>query len=353
MASSARQYKVAAVQASSVYHDAAANTKKTIALLEEAAAQGAKLVIFSELWLSGYPFWCWMMGYGEAVSFVKDYYVKGAVEADGLESKLIADTCKRLAVRAVIGFAERSHGSLYMSQWIFGPDGLVMTRRKLKPSIMERVIFGEGDGSDIKVHDTELGRLGALQCWEHAQPLLTHTMGMQHEEIHCASWPSFPPELPHFSLSAEANASVIQTYAVQTGSYVISASSNLSQQNQDFICEGREHLRPHFPLGCGLTQIYGPEGKQLAERPKHDEEKIIYADVDLDTCFGARAAMDPSGHYARSDVFEVHFDNTPRRGIRVGPHGTHSTAPGGTRLLRKEIFSEIVVVEAEAVDPLA
>ncbi|KAM0747683.1 carbon-nitrogen hydrolase [Meredithblackwellia eburnea MCA 4105] len=340
MSSMSRQYKVAAVQKSSIYYDAQAATEKGIAILEEAAAAGAKLVVFAELWLSGYPFHIWLMSYGESVAFIKEYYTKGAVEANGPEAQAFAGACKRLGVRAVIGFAERDHGTLYMSQWIIGPDGSIVTRRKLKPSIMERVVFGEGDGSDIKVHDTELGRLGALQCWEHAQPLLKYAMGTQHEEIHCASWPSFPPKLPHHSLSQEANASVIQTYAVETGSFVVSSSSPISQQNIDYVVtRAGEQFRQMLPFGCGHTMIYGPEGAKLCELPPHDEETIIYADVDLDLCYVARSAMDPAGHYSRADVFEVHFNTAPRHTVRVGAHGTLLDLRGTSRQLRREMFA--------------
>lgn len=161
----------------------------------------------------------------EIHSFIKPYYTKSAVTAGGPEAAALSLACRRLQIRATIGYAERDHGSLYMSQWMIGPDGSIVSRRKLKPSLMERVVFGEGNvsaaaesnglveradgfviglqGSDLLVLETEIGRVGALQCWvslchvclrwpsahthsclqEHTQLLIKHSLAVQHEEV--------------------------------------------------------------------------------------------------------------------------------------------------------------------------
>lgn len=93
----------------------------------------------------------------------------------------------------VTGAAERDQGSLFMAQFIFDADGsTVATRRKLKPTDVERALFGEGTGSSIAVHDVEgIGVLGALNCWEHLQPRTKYAMGGLGDQVHVASWPSF------------------------------------------------------------------------------------------------------------------------------------------------------------------
>jgi len=57
-------------------------------------------------------------------------------------------------IGAVFGLSERDGGSLYIAQWIIGPDGeTIAKRRKLRSTHVERTVFGEGDGSHITVHD--------------------------------------------------------------------------------------------------------------------------------------------------------------------------------------------------------
>ncbi|BGP36997.1 hypothetical protein JCM10450v2_000907 [Rhodotorula kratochvilovae] len=332
-----RQFKVAAAQLDTVFYDAQANLKKILAAIEEAAGAGARLVVFSELALSGYPFHIWMLPYHEQLPFVKQFYSEAAVEADGLEMQALQAACVKNQIRAVVGFSERDGGSLFMSQWLIGPDGDVVVRRKLKPTSLERVVYGDGDGSDIKVHDTELGRVGALQCWEHAQSLLKYAMSSQHEELHAASWPVFPAALPHFSLSRESNAALLTVYAIETGSFVVSASSLLSPQNLDVLSAGGTRPCP-LEVGAGWSTIIDPEGRTLATSAP-DEAGIIYADIDLDECYKAKSVLDPVGHYSRRDIFQVHFDPTPRHALHVGSHA-QPPRTSGFRQLRREQFGQ-------------
>ncbi|BGO88643.1 hypothetical protein NBRC10512_003471 [Rhodotorula toruloides] len=346
MTTAARQFRVAAAQIEAVFYDAQANLARILATIEEAAAGGARLVVFSELALSGYPFHIWALPYGEQVPLITGFYTKAAVEADGPEMESIRACCIKNSIRAVVGFSERDGGSLYMSQWLVGPEGDVVVRRKFRPTSMERIVFGDGDGSDIKVHKTELGNVGVLQCWEHAQSLLKYAMSSQHEEVHCASWPVFPSELPHHSLSRSSNAAVLTAYAVETGTFVVSASSFLSPQNLEKVFGEKEKI---LSLGGGYTTILDPEGRTLA-LAEPDKNEIIYAHVDLDACYKARSMLDPTGHYSRTDVFQVHFDMTPRHIINVAGPVSRSSAPASNpppfRQLRRTMFDQSSVSSA-------
>lgn len=101
-----------------------------------------------------------------------------------------AARASRIAV--VLGFSENEYDSLYVSQCIISAAGeTVVKRRKLKPTHMERTVFGDGGGSSLNnvVEVEGVGRVGALNCWEHMQPLLKyHTMTLR-EQIHVAAWP--------------------------------------------------------------------------------------------------------------------------------------------------------------------
>ena len=184
-------FKAAAVQAAPVFLDLEASIDKAISLIEEAAGQGASLIAFPETWLPGYPWFIWLDSPAWGMQFIQRYHdnslVYGSAEADKL-SKAARDN----QIMVVMGMSERSGGSLYMGQWIIAADGsTVAMRRKLKPTHVERTIFGEGAGNDLSVYETDLGRIGALCCWEHLQPLSKYAMYAQNEQVHIAAWPSF------------------------------------------------------------------------------------------------------------------------------------------------------------------
>ena len=204
-----------------------------------------------------------------------------------------------------MGLSERDGGSLYIAQWIIGPDGeTVARRRKLKVSThVERTVFGEGDGSDLAVHATDIGRLGALCCWEHLQPLSKYAMYSQNEQVHVGAWPSFSVYDPFaFALGAQVNNAASQVYAVEGSCFVIAPCATVSPVMIEELCDTPEkHSMLH--AGGGFTKIYGPDGSDLsAHAVGPDEEGIVYADIDLGVISIAKAAADPAGHYARPDV---------------------------------------------------
>ena len=165
------QFRAAAVQAAPVFLDLDAGISKTITLIGQAAAQGAKLIGFPETWLPGYPWFIWLDSPAWGMQFIQRYHdnslVYGAPQADRL-----AQAAKDNNIMVVMGLSEKSGGSLYMGLWIIDADGhTVAARRQLKPTHVERTIYGEGDGSDLSVYDTAVGRVGALCCWKHLQPL--------------------------------------------------------------------------------------------------------------------------------------------------------------------------------------
>jgi aliphatic nitrilase len=164
--------RVAAVQAEPRWFDLDAGVEQIVNLIGEAAAGGAELVAFPEVFLPGYPWWIWLDSPAWGMRFVARY-AENSMARDGAQMARTAAAAADHRVFVVLGFTERSAtGSLYMAQAIIDDAGQVIAvRRKLKPTHAERSVFGEGDGSDIRVHDTRLGRLGALNCAEHIQPL--------------------------------------------------------------------------------------------------------------------------------------------------------------------------------------
>ncbi|MYA88067.1 MAG: carbon-nitrogen hydrolase family protein [Boseongicola sp. SB0662_bin_57] len=317
------QFKVATVQAAPCFLDLDAGIEKAIRLIEEAAASGARLVAFSETWLPGYPNHIWLGPAAWQMQFVGRYFDNSIVAGSEREKKL-ATACRDNKIQLSMGVSERDGGSLYIAQWHFDETGEVINRRrKLKPTHVERTVYGEGDGSDLNVVDTSIGRVGQLACWEHLQPLSKYAMYAQNEQVHVAAWPNLALyEGTAYALGHQVNNAASMIYAVEGSCFVLAPCSLVTKAMQDMLCEGDADKEALFPVGGGYTAIYGPDGAELAERIPHDQEGIMYADIDLHMIGYAKAAADPAGHYAKREATRllinrkrqcpvVNFDDAP------------------------------------------
>jgi nitrilase len=302
--------KAAAVQAAPVFMNLDASIDKAEAIVKEAAGNGANLVAFPETWLPGYPWFIWLGAPAEGMAFIPGYH-DNSMEANSPQMRRLQKIARTYSITLVMGFSERDGGSRYMSQVIIGEDGeILLLRRKLKPTFVERTIFGEGDGSDLVVVDATFGRLGALNCWEHLQPLVKMSMYAQHEEVHVAGWPSFCVYRDMaYALGPEVNNAVSRVYAVEGSSFVLAPCAIVSQEMFDIMADTPHKamlLNPRTSKpGGGFTMIYGPDGRELAEPLADDQEGILYADLDPAMIAVAKAAADPAGHYARPDAVRL------------------------------------------------
>jgi aliphatic nitrilase len=311
-------FKIAVVQAAPVFLNAKASTDKAIGLIAEAGANSAKLLAFPEVFVPGYPWWLWLGTPAWGMQFVSRYHAN-SLRADGPELASIAAAAAKAKINVVMGFSEIEGGSLYISQALINDEGeMIFKRRKLKPTHVERTLFGEGDGSDFQVVDTSVGRLGALCCAEHIQPLSKYAMYSMHEQVHVASWPSFTLYRgTAFALGHEVNLSASQIYALEGGCFVLHASAITGQDMFDVMCDTPEKAlllnADGGKPGGGYSMIFGPDGQPLVEHMPQDQEGILYADIDLSMIAIAKAAYDPSGHYARGDVVRLMVNRSPRR----------------------------------------
>ena len=311
------KFKAAAVQASPVFLDLDATIDKSIALIAQAASNGASLIAFPETFIPGYPWFIWLDSPAWGMQFVQRYHDNSLVYASPQADRL-AKAAKDNDIMVVMGHSEKHGGSLYMGQWIIGQDGrTVAMRRKLKPTHVERAMYGEGDGSDLSVFDTELGRVGALCCWEHLQPLSKYAMYAQNEQVHIAAWPSFSLYRGGaYALGSEVNNAASRVYAVEGGCFVIAPCATVSKEMVDMLCT--DDTKKQLLLeGGGFATIYAPDGQLMHAPLAENEEGLVYADIDLGMIALAKAAADPAGHYARPDVTRLLLDKTP--GDRVVP----------------------------------
>ena len=158
------RFRLAAVQAAPVYLDRDATVEKGVALIEEAARNGADLVGFPETWIPGYPGWIWLGSPAWGMQFVPRYHA-ASLGLGSPQAQRLADAARDAGIHVVMGYSEKDGGSLYMGQMLIDRSGeVVATRRKLKPTHVERSVFGEGDGSHLAVHELDIGNVGGLSA---------------------------------------------------------------------------------------------------------------------------------------------------------------------------------------------
>jgi nitrilase len=302
--------RVAAVQIAPDLETANGTVDRVLAAIGEAAGKGARLVVFPETFVPWYPYFSFVrppvLTGGEHVRLYEN-----AVVVPGPVTEAVSNAARRHAIVVALGVNERDSGSLYNTQIIFDADGeLILKRRKITPTFHERMIWGQGDGSGLRVVDTAVGRVGALACWEHYNPLARYALMAQHEEIHVAQ---FPGSLvgPIFADQIEVT---IRHHALESGCFVVNATGWLTEEQIAKISPD-EALRKGLTGGC-MTAIISPEGKHLAP-PLTQGEGILVADLDMSLIVKRKRMMDSVGHYARPELLSLVLDNRPAAPMRT------------------------------------
>ena len=286
--------KVAAVQATPVILDAAASVEKAVRLIEEAAGHGARLVVLPETFVPLYPSNGWARGASAFGGWdaLWERLWEESVDVPGEHVATLEAACERLGVWVAIGVNEREAqrpGSLYNALLLIGPEGLVHKHRKLMPTQHERLFHGIGEGGDLGVADTELGRIGGLICWENRMPLARYAVYRGGPQIWVAPTAD----------DSDGWLASMRHIAIESGAFVVSVPQYIpgAAFPEDFpVPVDRERV-----YGRGGAAIVSPRGEVL-EGPLYGREGIVVADCDLREGLHAKRSFDAVGHYSREDV---------------------------------------------------
>ncbi|ETS76477.1 hypothetical protein PFICI_11864 [Pestalotiopsis fici W106-1] len=307
---------VAVTQAEPVWLDLDATVEKTCVLINEAAKNGAELIAFPECWIPGYPAWIWSRPVDPELGSL---YIRNSLQIDSPQMRQIQECAAQNKIVVVLGFSENRHHSLYISQAIIDADGKILVKRsKIKATHMERTIFGDAlteclDG----VADTRAGRVGALSCWEHAQPLLKYHMYAQREQIHIAAWPPLYPadgDQGQWSMTSEGAQSLARTYALESQAFVLHSTAVISLAGVDRM-KTQTGIAMSAP-GGGSSAVFAPDGRKISTDLPETEEGLVYCTLDLNLIVESRAFLDVCGHYSRPDLLWLGVDKNEKARVR-------------------------------------
>jgi nitrilase len=298
-----RRFKAAAVQRAPVLDEAWGTVEIVLAAIREAAAQGARLIVFPETFVPYYPYFSFIQP-PAAMGARHTKLYEHAVTIPGPVTEAVGAAARAAGAFVLLGVTERDHGSLYNCQLLFGDTGeILLRRRKITPSFHERMVWGYGDASGLGVVETPLGRIGALACWEHFNPLARYALMAQHEEIHCSHFPGSMVG-PTFANQIEA---AMRHHAAEAGAFVINATGWLTPEQIASITPDPA-LQKALSGGCHSC-VVSPEGIDLVA-PLRSGEGILIAEIDRALIVKRKRMMDSVGHYARPELLSLNIDTS-------------------------------------------
>jgi nitrilase len=310
------KFKAAAVQASPVFLNVDATVDKACAIIAEAAANGASLVAFPEVFVAGYPYWNWIMTPVQGSKWYEKLYVN-SIAVPGPETERLCQAAREHNCHVVIGVNERgqSFGELYNTNLIIDNQGnLIGKHRKLVPTWAEKLTWTGGDGSSLKVYNTEIGPIGTLACGENTNTLARFTLLTQGELIHIANYISLPVAPSDYNM-AEAIKIRAAAHSFEGKLFTIVSCSTITKEIIDIMKEDVPNAEELLTrTNSAFSGFLGPNGAVIGE-PLIDDEGIVYADIDLSKCIQPKQMHDILGHYNRFDIFDLRVNTAPQKNI--------------------------------------
>jgi len=305
------EVKVAILQRPPVLLDLKATMERALQSIEEVVAEGAGLIVFPEAYFPGYPTWIWRLRPGGDMALGSAIHARLRDNAVDIAAGGLAPLCEAAAEHGVVVVAglneidsEFSGTTLFNTVVVIGPDGAILNRhRKLMPTNPERMVWGFGDGSGLKVVETPVGRIGCLICWESYMPLARYALYAQNIEVYVApTWEC-----------GETWVSSMNHIAREGGCWVLSTATALQGGDvpEDFPGRGDLFQDEEEWINSGDAVVVKPFGGVVAG-PLHNEKGTLYAAIDLEAARRSRKSLDVAGHYGRPDIFHFEVDRRPR-----------------------------------------
>ncbi len=315
----AQKVKVALVQDPPVFLNLEKTIDKMKDLTNHASSNEAKIIVFPETWLPGYPVWiddapkAALWDYPPAKRLYQ-YLTENSVEIPGEDFFRLQKIVKDAAAYVVIGIHERYGGTLYNTTIYFEPSGDYKIHRKLTPTYTERLIWGMGDGSTLNVLETPYGVLGGLICWEHWMPLARAAMHAKHEVIHTAQYPMVHErhQIASRQYAFEGQCFVLASGCVLTKKDALDGFESLETGDKEVF--GLLESMRNEKLQRGGSAIIAPDISYIVE-PTFDQSGIIYGYLDLSLAKQGNLLLDTDGHYSRPDVFNLKVNTKENRNV--------------------------------------
>lgn len=333
---------VAAIQTPPVYLDAIATARRAAERIAEAARNGAWLAVLPESFIPGYPDWAWRVAArssspsAEPFNAYQRRFVEQAITVPGPVTDVIAEACRAHHIMAAVGVTERPEraGTLYNTLLYFGADGTILGRhRKMVPTFVERVVWGQGDGTTLRAIPTEHGVLGGLICWENYMPLARYALYAEGVQIYLA---------PTWDMGSGWVSSMVHI-AREGRCWVIGSGTSLQGRDIPGDFPHRDVLFPGPDewVNEGDSVIVAPDGAIVAG-PLNKEHGILYAECDPERATTAHRTLDVTGHYSRPDIFKLEVWRAARapvdfkNGDQTAPAPAARTKKGAVAASRSE-----------------
>lgn len=310
------KFKAATVQTSPVFLNVEKTVEKAVSIIAEAAANGAKLIAFPEVFISGYPYWNWIMTPVQGSVWYEKLY-RNSVDVFGADMQKIYDAAREFDIHVAIGINERgeSFGEIYNTNLIIDNLGnLVGKHRKLVPTWAEKLTWTSGDGSSLKVYKTAVGPIGTLACGENTNTLARFTLLAQGELVHIANYISLPVAPPDYDM-AEAIKIRAAAHSFEGKLFTIVSCSTISAEIMAALKSDVPNAQELLTRkNSAFSGFIGPNGAVIGE-PLIDVEGIAYAEIDLSKCIQPKQMHDILGHYNRFDIFDLRVNVAPTKKI--------------------------------------
>lgn len=302
------RFKAAAVQASPCFLDTPATVAKLGRLVREAAATGAKIAVFPEVFIAGYPYWNWIKNPLDGSAWFERLYFS-AIDVPGPEVEELCRLSRDNNIYIAVGVNERgakSVGTIYNTNLLISPEkGLINRQRKLVPTFAEKLSWTAGDAHGLRISETEIGPIGMLACGENTNTLARFALLAEGELLHIANFVAFP-FVANYDMPSAIKTRV-GAHSFEGKVFSIVACSAMSEEIVNAMASTDDERKRLTGSPNAFSAIFNPHGQIISE-PLIDVEGITYADIDLAQCIAPKQYHDIIGHYNRFDIFSLQIN---------------------------------------------